>query len=112
MSEYVPDIVPITVIERKPDSNKYRIVGKGVTVEFLVNFINDPEWTVEQICEGWGLTPEEVYAAWAFYYGHKDEIDENKRRSREIFETLPDVREHLERKMREREAAAANLESE
>jgi hypothetical protein len=30
-----PAIVPINYIERKPDSDKYRIVGKGVTVDFL-----------------------------------------------------------------------------
>ncbi|MBZ0318982.1 MAG: DUF433 domain-containing protein [Anaerolineae bacterium] len=97
-------IIPINYIERKPDSSFYRVVGKGVTVEFLVGFIDDPNWTVEQICEGWGLTPAEVHAAWSFYYDHKAEIDENRRRSREFYETLPDIREHLERKRREREA--------
>lgn len=38
-------IIPIHYIECKPDSDKYRIRGKGVTVEFLAQFINDPEWT-------------------------------------------------------------------
>ncbi|MBZ0315165.1 MAG: DUF433 domain-containing protein [Anaerolineae bacterium] len=100
MSNYAPDIVPINLIERKPDSNQYRIVGKGVTVEFLVDFIHDPNWTVEQIAAGWGLTPAEIYAAWAFYYEHKDEIDENRRLNRAFFESLPSYREHLENKRR------------
>lgn len=96
-------IIPIRYIERKPDSAFYRVTGKGVTVEFLVGFIGDSNWTVEQICEGWGLTPAEVYAAWSFYYDHQVEIDENRRSSREIYDTLPDIREHLERKRRDRE---------
>ncbi|MCL4248790.1 MAG: DUF433 domain-containing protein [Anaerolineae bacterium] len=70
-----PIIIPLNYIERKPESDKYRIVGKGVTVEFLAQFINDPEWTMERICENYGLTPAEVHSAWAFYYDHRSEID-------------------------------------
>jgi uncharacterized protein (DUF433 family) len=70
-----PTIIPINYIERKPNSDKYRIVGKGVTVEFLAQFINDPEWSIERICENYNLTPAEVHSAWAFYYDHQDEID-------------------------------------
>lgn len=72
-----PTIIPINYIERKPDSQKYRVVGKGVTVEFLSQFINDSEWTVERICANYNLTPAEIYSAWAFYYDHQDEIDEH-----------------------------------
>jgi len=70
-------IIPINYIERKPNSNQYRIVGKGVTVEFLSRLVNDPEWPVERICENYQLTPAEVFTAWAFYYDHKDEIDQH-----------------------------------
>jgi uncharacterized protein (DUF433 family) len=72
-----PVIIPINYIERKPNSHKYRIVGKGVTVEFLSRLIDDPEWPMERICTNYHLTPSEVYAAWAFYFDHKDEIDRN-----------------------------------
>lgn len=68
-------VIPINHIERKPDSQKYRIVGKRITVEFLAQFIDDPEWSVSRICENYGLTPGEVFAAWAFYSDHKEEID-------------------------------------
>jgi uncharacterized protein (DUF433 family) len=68
-------IIPINYIERKPNSDKYRIVGKGVTVDFLSLFIHDPNWPVERICEHYALTPAEVYAAWSFYYDHQAEID-------------------------------------
>lgn len=68
-------IIPINYIERKPNSEKYRIVGKGVTVEFLSTLMDDPDWSVEEICANYGLTPAEVYAAWSFYHDHKAEID-------------------------------------
>jgi uncharacterized protein (DUF433 family) len=69
-------IIPINYIERKPKSEQYRIVGKGVTVEFLSRLIDDPQWTVERICFNYELTPAEVHAAWAFYYDHQKEIDQ------------------------------------
>lgn len=68
-------IIPINYIERKPGSEHYRIIGKGVTVAFLSRLIGDSEWPVERICANYGLTPAEVHAAWAFYYDHQDEID-------------------------------------
>lgn len=68
-------IIPILYIERKPHSEKYRVVGKGVTVEYLACLLDDPEWPVSRICDEYNLTPAEVYAAWAFYYDHQAEID-------------------------------------
>jgi uncharacterized protein (DUF433 family) len=97
------DVISINYIERKPDSEKYRIIGKGITVEYLSRLIDDPEWPVARICEAYGLTPSEVYAAWSFYYDHKAEIDENVRRNDEAIEVLPSIREHLERKRREKD---------
>lgn len=67
--------IPINYIERKPNSRYYRVIGKGVTVEYLSCLIDDPEWPVERISENYDLTPAEIYAAWSFYYDHKDEID-------------------------------------
>ena len=71
-----PVIIPLNYIERKPGSDYYRVVGKGVTVEFLSRLIDDPEWTLDRICENYNLTPAEVHAAWAFYYEHQQEIDQ------------------------------------
>jgi uncharacterized protein (DUF433 family) len=68
-------IIPINHIGRKSNSDKYRIVGKGVTVEFLSLFMDDAEWPVARICAEYGLTPAEVFAAWSFYHDHQDEID-------------------------------------
>src|SRR5690606_11821700 len=77
MTDHTQEIIPILHIERKPNSAKYRVIGKGITVEFLSLFLNDPEWTVERICEDYDLTPAEVHAAWAFYYDHKAAIDQH-----------------------------------
>ncbi|MCA0455456.1 MAG: DUF433 domain-containing protein [Chloroflexi bacterium] len=67
--------IPINYIERKPQSDYYRIIGKGVTVEFLSTLLDKPEWTIERICADYDLTPAEVHAAWSFYYDHREEID-------------------------------------
>ena len=69
-------VIPINHIERKPHSKKYRVIGKGVTVEFLSRLIDDPEWPLARICENYGLTPAEVHVAWAFYYDHRHEIEQ------------------------------------
>lgn len=69
------EALSLNYIERKLGSKKYRIIGKGVTVEFLASLLHDPAWSVERICQNYALTPAEVHAAWAFYYDHQAEID-------------------------------------
>lgn len=64
-----------SLIERKPNSRQYRVVGKGVTVNYLAGLIDDPEWPLARICDEYDLTPAEVHAAWSFYYDHQVEID-------------------------------------
>ncbi|KAB2866972.1 MAG: DUF433 domain-containing protein [Anaerolineae bacterium] len=91
----------MTYIERKPNTTMYRVKGKGVTVAFLVDYIDDPEWPVARIAKAYGLTPAEIHAAWAFYYDHQAEIDEARRRNHEFYESLPSYREYFERKQRE-----------
>jgi uncharacterized protein (DUF433 family) len=95
-------VIPINHIEREPGSHHYRIVGTRITVEFLSYFIDDPNWRMEDICAQFDLTPGEVYAAWAFYYDHKAEIDEHLQGDRleaeAYFAAHPDIdrrREHL-----------------
>jgi uncharacterized protein (DUF433 family) len=99
LSEHI--IIPINYIERKPDSDEYRIVKKGITVEFLSRLIDDPDWPVERICENYGLTPAEVHAAWAFYYDHQEEIDrrldESTARFQIAYEENHSRRERLKR---------------
>lgn len=77
--------LPINHIDRK-DSGKPKVAGHGITVQFLSLFINDPEWSVERICAEYNLTPAQVYAAWAFYYDHKEEIDQKIAAEHEAYE--------------------------
>ncbi len=81
-------ILPIIHIEEKPDSGKPRIIGKGVTVQFLAQMLGKSEWPVERICEEFGLTPAEVYAAWSYYYDHQEEIETRIQSEREESEKL------------------------
>jgi uncharacterized protein (DUF433 family) len=92
------EIMPINYIEKKPNSDKYRIVGKGVTVEFLSTFIDDPDWPMNRICDNYNLTPAEVYAAWSFYADHQVEIDQHLANGEARMETY--FREHPERDSR------------
>lgn len=100
-----PTIIPINYIERKPNSAKYRIVGKGITVEFLSQFINDTEWTIERICENYDLTPAEVYSAWAFYYDHQEEIDQRLAKTKTLDETYLDDSHQQRNKLESRHKA-------
>lgn len=92
------EVIPMNFIKRPKDSELYRIAGKGITVAFLVDYIDDPEWPVERICKAYGLTPAEVHAAWAFYYAHQEEIDAYIRRAEAYFASVPNLRDHLEQK--------------
>jgi uncharacterized protein (DUF433 family) len=60
---------------RIKENGKPVVAGRGIMVQFLSHFIDDPNWSVQRICEEYGLTPAQVYAAWSYYYDHKDEID-------------------------------------
>lgn len=79
--------IPINYIERKPQSDYYRVIGKGVTVEFLSTLLDKPEWTIERICADYDLTPAEVHAAWSFYYDHREEIDARLREAANRFDS-------------------------
>lgn len=88
-------------LERAVEIAMYRIAGKGITVAFLTDYIDDPAWPIERICNVYGLTPAEVQTAWAFYYDHQAEIDEYLQEAAAYYEALPTLREHFERKRNE-----------
>ena len=85
MSDHIA--IPINYIERKPQSNYYRIIGKGITVEFLSTLMDNAEWSMERICDNYGVTPAEVHAAWSFYYDHREEIDKRLREAAARFDS-------------------------
>jgi len=105
-------LLPILHIEAKPHTGTPRIVNKGVTVQFLASFINHPEWSIERICEEFSLIPAEVYAAWSYYYDHKQEIDaliQEDREESEKFRANPDYQKQVEAlKKRHREKSSSS----
>lgn len=71
----VAKVLPIEDIVTHEGSNTPRVAGTGITVAFLSRFVDDPNWSVERICAKYALTPSQVYAAWSYYYSHKEEVD-------------------------------------
>ncbi|MCI0711649.1 MAG: DUF433 domain-containing protein [Chloroflexi bacterium] len=67
-------LTPVQHIDFKANGNPI-LAGTRFSIAFLAVFVDDPDWPVERICETYGLTPGQVYAAWSFYYDHKEEID-------------------------------------
>jgi len=68
-------ILPINYIERRAGSSYYWIYGKDVSVEFLSLFLHNKNWSMDRLCRAYEITEAEVYAAWSFYYDHREEID-------------------------------------
>lgn len=55
---------------------KPRIDGRRITVHFIVNYIERLKGTVEEMVQGFDLTPAKIYAALAYYHDHRKEIDD------------------------------------
>jgi uncharacterized protein (DUF433 family) len=69
-------ILPIEHIEYNPKKRRAMVAGTRLSVAFMATFLQDPEWTADRIVENYPfLTHAQVYAAWSYYYDHKEEID-------------------------------------
>jgi len=60
------------VMGRKP-----RIVGHRVSVENIVVLHEWHHWPVEQIADQLELSPAQIHAALAYYFDHRQAIDES-----------------------------------
>jgi uncharacterized protein (DUF433 family) len=54
---------------------KPRIAGHRISVQDVVIWHNEMGHSVEQIAEDYNLSLADVYAALAYYYDHKEEVD-------------------------------------
>jgi uncharacterized protein (DUF433 family) len=55
---------------------KPRIKGTGIRVRDVVEWSRDLDWSVSKIVEEFPhLTPAGIYAALAYYWDHKDDLD-------------------------------------
>jgi uncharacterized protein (DUF433 family) len=69
-------ILPILHIREKSGPRQQpRLVRKGITVAFLATLAENPDWPIDRICDEYGLTRGEVYAAWSYYFDHQPEIE-------------------------------------
>ena len=93
------------------EKGRLRVAGLGLPVEYIIaEHLKGA--TAAQIQESWPhLTMAELYAALAYYYDHKDQIDAEMERDLQEFEKLraaniaagkQRTREELERWLRER----------
>lgn len=77
-------------IVSSPDvaGGKPRIVGHRITVQNIVIWHEQMGYSVDEIATRYDLTLSEIYAALAYYYDHKDEIDDSIKQSEAFAEDL------------------------
>jgi uncharacterized protein (DUF433 family) len=77
-------------IERTPDvaGGKPRITGRRITVQNIVIWHERMGLNADEIATAYDLTLADVYAALAYYYDHRIEIDEAIRDGEAFAETL------------------------
>jgi len=79
---------------------KPRIAGHRITVQNIVVWHEHMGKSVDDICGDYDLTLAYVYAALAYYFDHRDEIDQSLEES----EAFVELREHkssvLEQRLR------------
>jgi len=106
---------PINIIVSTPGmcGGQPRIDGTRMTVKFLSMFAqkfvegqtenqSDETWTIARICDAFDLNPAQIFAAFAYYYLHKEEIDEQiKEDEKELAEIAEQSREQV-KKIKER----------
>lgn len=67
---------------------KPRIAGHRITVQNIVIWHERMNKSADEICAEYDLTLSDVYAALAYYFDHRDEIDHSIEKSEAIVETL------------------------
>jgi uncharacterized protein (DUF433 family) len=67
---------------------KPRIAGRRISVQDVVIWHERLGRSVDEICAEYDLTLAEVYAALAYYFDHREEIDRNIEDSKAFVEQL------------------------
>ncbi len=68
-------------------SGKPRIEGRRISVQHVAEHYN-AGWPIEEIAEAYDLTPAQIHAALAYYYDHRDEIDQKIKDDNEWIEQI------------------------
>ncbi len=67
---------------------KPRIDGRRITVQNVVIWHEQAGYSVDEIATQYDLSLSQIYAALAYYYDHKEEIDESIRASEAFADSL------------------------
>jgi uncharacterized protein (DUF433 family) len=65
-----------------------RITGRRITVQNIVVWHEHLGMSADEICADYDLTLSEVYAALAYYFDHREEIDQRLREDEAFVATL------------------------
>jgi len=80
-----------------------RIEGTRIRVADIATYAVLHHWSVEKIAEELELTPAQIHAALAYYYDHKDEIDQAIKAAdalaRQIGTSFQDLRKSIENRI-------------
>jgi uncharacterized protein (DUF433 family) len=77
-------------ITQTPDvvGGKPRIAGRRITVQNIVIWHEHMGYSIDEIATQYDLTLAEIYAALAYYYDHKPEIDQTMAEGEAFVEEL------------------------
>jgi uncharacterized protein (DUF433 family) len=77
-------------ITQTPDvvGGKPRIAGRRITVQNIVIWHEHMGYSIDEIATQYDLTLAEIYAALAYYYDHKPEIDQTMAEGERFIEEL------------------------
>jgi uncharacterized protein (DUF433 family) len=67
---------------------KPRIAGHRISVQDVVVWHNELGYAVDQIANDYGLSLADVYAALAYYYDHRAEIDKSIEEGEKLVEEM------------------------
>lgn len=91
---FVEGIMTVTVVDRHIEitpgvaNGKPRITGRRITVQNIVVWHEHLGKTADEICAEYDLTLADVYAALAYYFDHREEIDQSLREDERFVEAL------------------------
>ncbi len=95
-------IISVEHIALRENGTPY-IAGKGIKVAYIATLSITHHWSVEKIAEELELMPSQIHAALAYYYDHKDEIDNAINKGDEVAKqtgtSFEDLRQRIQTKM-------------
>ncbi|MFC2173385.1 DUF433 domain-containing protein [Acidobacteriota bacterium] len=77
-------------VSESTSGGKPRIAGRRITVQDIVIWHDRMGRSADELAAEYDLTLAEIYAALAYYFDHRDQIDSSLQESRRFIEALRD----------------------